>query len=106
MFARLVTGSMTPTVAPEEIQRIVSHQHQDPFEVLGSHRIERDGKTRWVVRAYFPKADAVWVVRPEERAEYPMQSVGHPHFFECELDVPELRNYQLRVREGDRDRVI
>jgi len=97
---------MTPTVAPEQIQRIVSHQHQDPFEVLGSHRVEREDGTVWVVRAYLPKADAVWVIRPEERVEYPMQAVGHPHFFECELRVPELHNYQLRIREGDRDRVI
>ncbi|PSO78134.1 MAG: 1,4-alpha-glucan branching enzyme [Cyanobacteria bacterium QS_4_48_99] len=97
---------MSTTIAPEQIERIVGNQHQDPFQVLGSHPIERDGKTSWVVRAHLPNADAAWVILPEERKEYPMQSVHHPHFFECQIDVPELANYQLRVKEGDRDRVI
>ncbi|HBY81303.1 MAG TPA: 1,4-alpha-glucan branching enzyme, partial [Cyanobacteria bacterium UBA11148] len=80
--------------------------HQDPFEVLGPHRFEQDGKTSWVVRAYLPNADAVWVVRPEERQEYPMQSVHHPHFFECQVETEELANYQLRLKEGEHERVI
>ena len=31
---------MTMTVAPEQIDRIVWNQHQDPFEVLGPHKLE------------------------------------------------------------------
>ena len=97
---------MSIIIAPEQIERIVWNQHQDPFEVLGPHPVEQDGKTAWVVRAYLPNADAVWVVFPEERVEYPMQSVHHPHFFECTVDKPELANYQLRIREGEHERVI
>jgi 1,4-alpha-glucan branching enzyme len=97
---------MAITIAPEQIERIVGNQHQDPFEVLGSHQIETDGRTRWVVRAYLPKAEAAWVIRPEERTEYPMQPVHHPNFYECEIETPELVNYQLRIKEGDRERVI
>ncbi len=47
--------SMT-TIAPEQVNRIVWNQHHDPFEILGSHPIEQDGKTVWVVRAYLPNA--------------------------------------------------
>jgi 1,4-alpha-glucan branching enzyme len=97
---------MAMTVAPDQIDRIVWNQHHDPFEVLGSHQVHQDGKTVWAVRAYLPSADAVWVVRPEERQEYPMQPVHHPHFFECILDLEELANYQLRIKEGERERVI
>jgi 1,4-alpha-glucan branching enzyme len=97
---------MSPTIAPDQIDKIVWNQHHDPFEVLGSHLIEQNGKTSWVVRAYLPNADAVWVVRPEERKEYPMQSVHHPHFFECVIEAPELVNYQLRIQEGEHERVI
>ena len=97
---------MAITIAPEQIERIVGNQHQNPFEVLGSHRIETDGRTRWVVRAYLPKAEAAWVIRPEERTEYPMHPVHHPNFYECEIETPELVNYQLRIKEGDRERVI
>jgi 1,4-alpha-glucan branching enzyme len=97
---------MSPIVAPDQIDRIVWNQHHDPFEVLGPHRFEQNGKTSWVVRAYLPNADAAWVVRPEERTEYPMQAVHHPHFFEAKIETTELANYQLRVKEGDHERVI
>jgi 1,4-alpha-glucan branching enzyme len=93
------------TVAPEQIDRIVWNQHRDPFEVLGPHKIEQNGQSVWVVRAYLPNADAAWVVCPEERKEYPMQTVHHPHFFECTLERTELTNYQLRIQEGDNERV-
>lgn len=97
---------MSMTIAPEQVERIVWNQHHDPFEVLGSHPIEQDGKTVWVVRAYLPTASAAWVLLPEERQEYLMQAVHHPHFFECTIDTPELANYQLRIQEGEHERVI
>jgi len=97
---------MTITISPDQIDRIVSNRHHDPFEILGSHPVEREGKTSWVVRAYLPKADAAWVIRPTEREEYPMQAVSHPHLFECEIEIPELANYQLRIKEGEHERVI
>ncbi|OLP19503.1 1,4-alpha-glucan branching enzyme [Leptolyngbya sp. 'hensonii'] len=97
---------MTLTIAPEQIDRIVGNLHQDPFEVLGPHPVTQDGNTVWVVRAYLPNADAAWVIRPEERTEQAMQSVHHPHFFECVIDTPELANYQLRIKEGEHERVI
>jgi 1,4-alpha-glucan branching enzyme len=97
---------MTMTVAPEQIERIAWNQHHDPFEVLGPHKIEQDGKSVWVVRAYLPRADEVWVVYPESREEFPMHSVHDPHFFECTLTLENLSNYQLRVKEGDHERVM
>ncbi|MDZ8257675.1 1,4-alpha-glucan branching enzyme [Nostoc sp. ChiQUE01b] len=96
--------SMT-TIAPEQVNSIVWNQHNDPFEILGSHPIEQDGKTVWAVRAYLPNASAAWVVLPEQRKEYPMQTVHDPHFFECTIETAELANYQLRIKEGEHERV-
>ncbi|BAB72670.1 1,4-alpha-glucan branching enzyme [Anabaena sp. FACHB-709] len=96
--------SMT-TIAPEQVNRIVWNQHHDPFEILGSHPIEQNGKTVWVVRAYLPNASAAWVVLPEQRQEYPMQTVHDPHFFECIIETSELSNYQLKTKEGEHERV-
>lgn len=96
-----------PTSIPfDQIDRIVWNQHHDPFEVLGPHLIEQNGKNIWAVRAYLPSADAVSVVLPETRAEYPMQPVHHPHFFECTIETPELANYQLKLKEGEHERFI
>ncbi|MEH1766162.1 MAG: 1,4-alpha-glucan branching enzyme [Nostoc sp.] len=94
------------TIAPEQVNSIVWNQHNDPFEILGSHPIEQDGKTVWAVRAYLPNANAAWVVLPEQRKEYPMQTVHHPHFFECTIETAQLANYQLRIQEGEHERVI
>jgi 1,4-alpha-glucan branching enzyme len=93
----------TASVNPDHVQRIVNNQHHNPFEVLGSHRVDGNGHPKWAIRAYLPDADAVWVVRPQEQREYPMQSVHHPHFFTCELEAEECKNYQLRVKRGDRE---
>ncbi len=97
---------MSSMIAPEQIDRIVWNQHHDPFEILGPHRFEKDGKIGWVVRAYLPNAQEAWVVCPEERKEYPMQAVHHPHFFEGTIEMAELANYQLRIKEGEHERVI
>jgi 1,4-alpha-glucan branching enzyme len=97
---------MSMIIAPEQVERIVWNQHDDPFEILGPHAIAQDGKTVWAVRAYLPTADAAWVICPEDRTEYAMQAVHHPHFFECTIETPELANYQLRLKEGEHERII
>ncbi|HEY9896530.1 MAG TPA: alpha-amylase family glycosyl hydrolase, partial [Candidatus Sericytochromatia bacterium] len=97
---------MTMTITPDQVERIVWNQHHDPFEVLGPHMVENDGQRVWVVRAYQPNADGVWVVLPEQRAEYPMQATHHPHFFECTIKGVELSNYQFRLKEGEHERFI
>ncbi|HIK13604.1 MAG TPA: 1,4-alpha-glucan branching enzyme [Oscillatoriaceae cyanobacterium M33_DOE_052] len=101
---------MTITISREQIDRIVWNQHQDPFAVLGPHLIDKNGKTStWVVRVYLPNADAVSVILPEERKEYPMEPSHNPHFFECSFEcsteMSELVNYQLRIKEGEHERV-
>ena len=40
---------MPATVPFEQIDRIVWNQHHDPFEVLGPHALEENGKKLWVV---------------------------------------------------------
>lgn len=98
---------MIPTIATEQIDLIVNNLHQDPFTVLGSHEIEQDGQTVWVIRAYLPEAIAVTVIDPQNHCQYPMIAVHHPHFFECIIaDAPQLFSYKLKVteinQEGDR----
>ena len=84
---------MSPTIAPEQVNQIVHNLHHNPFEVLGCHPYEQNGKVQsWVIRAYLPDASAAWVVCPEERTEYPMQPMHNPHFFVCVIKDPEFAN--------------
>ncbi|NEO58741.1 MAG: 1,4-alpha-glucan branching enzyme [Okeania sp. SIO3B5] len=94
------------TISVDQVNQIVWNHHHNPFEVLGAHQIEQDGKTVTVIRAYQPSAEAVSVISPVDWKEYPMESVHNPHFFECVIDAPELANYQLKIKEGEHERVI
>ncbi|MGF1600719.1 MAG: 1,4-alpha-glucan branching enzyme [Thermosynechococcaceae cyanobacterium] len=97
---------MSLTITADHVSKIANNQYQDPFEILGPHEIDLDGKPGWAIRAYLPNADAVTVFCPGERQEYPMASRHDPHFFECEIPSSEPLNYQLRVKEGEHERVI
>lgn len=97
---------MVTSAAPEQIKQIVENRHPNPFEVLGSHPLEENGRRSWAIRAFLPDAEAAWVIHPETRMEYPMSATHHPQFFECRIDLPDFANYQLRVKEGDRERVV
>ena len=98
---------MSSTIAPEQVNQIVHNLHHNPFEVLGCHPHEQNGKVEsWIIRAYLPDASAAWVVYPEARAEYPMESMHNPHFFVCVVQNPNPANYQLRIKEGENERVI
>ncbi|MGD2182385.1 1,4-alpha-glucan branching enzyme [Lusitaniella coriacea] len=98
---------MSAVIAPEQVNLIISNQHHDPFEVLGPHPIKQNGTiTSWVVRAYLPKAQAAWVICPDERKEYSMESVHHPNFFECHIETQQLANYQLKAKENDKERTL
>jgi 1,4-alpha-glucan branching enzyme len=98
---------MKTTIAPEQVQQIVNNLHHNPFEILGAHPLEENSTVKqWVVRAYQPKADSVWVVCPTLRQEYQMTSVHHPHFFECCIETEELSNYQLKLKSGEHEWVI
>ncbi|PSN10076.1 1,4-alpha-glucan branching enzyme, partial [filamentous cyanobacterium CCP5] len=97
---------MAVTVAPEQIERIIWNQHHDPFEILGPHLVQQDGKAHWAVRAYIPTAQAAWVILPDSRQEIPMETDHHPNFFECLIETEELANYQLKYKEGEHERVI
>ena len=94
------------TLASEQIDQIVRNQYHNPFEILGPHQVEENGQTVWVVRSYIPNAESIVVTLPASRQEYPMQSVHHPHFFSCTIDLPELNNYQLKITEGGQERII
>ncbi len=94
------------TLASEQIDQIVGNQHPNPFEILGPHQVEENGRKVWVVRSYVPNAEAISVALPTARQEYPMHSEHHPHFFSCTIDVPELNNYQLKITESGHERVI
>jgi 1,4-alpha-glucan branching enzyme len=98
---------MPTTITSEQVNQIVHNLHSDPFEILGCHLLsEKGNQKQWVIRAYLPKAITASVIIPNSRQEYEMRSQHHPNFFECEIEAAELSSYQLRIKEGDHEKVI
>ncbi|MBC8122092.1 MAG: 1,4-alpha-glucan branching enzyme, partial [Gemmatimonadaceae bacterium] len=92
---------MYPTIAREQIDQLVFNQLDDPFTVLGPHRLTLDDRWAWVVRVYLPDASQVSLMDLQHCVEYPMHASTHEHFFELVLGVgQELFAYRLRVRDG------
>jgi 1,4-alpha-glucan branching enzyme len=97
---------MSSSTTSDQVQKIVANQHQDPFDILGPHPIDRPGEPAWVIRAYLPNAESAAVICPGRRSEYPMENAHHPHFFECVLEGSEPPTYQLRIHEAGHERVM
>lgn len=98
---------MSTKLSVDQVNQIVNNLHHDPFEILGSHPIKEEEEIKsWVVRAYLPKATEVYVVCSENKQEYQMTSLHNSQFFECEIDTKDLKNYQLRVKQGEDEKLI
>jgi 1,4-alpha-glucan branching enzyme len=89
---------MEPTISAEQVEAIVRNLHHDPFQILGPHELEVNGHKNWVVRAFVPDSNEVYVINPETGEEYPMHSAHNEHFFEVVLPGPEeIFMYQYRI---------
>mgnify|MGYP006275856941 CR=1 FL=1 len=97
----------TPTVTADQVAQLATTLHPDPSAILGPHpHPGPDGQPGWIVRSYLPRATAVTLLRPEQRQELAMNTHHDPHYFEAWIDGEELGIYQLRIQEGEHERVI
>jgi len=77
---------MSTTATLEEIYRIIYTEHKDPYSVLGIHKIQVDNENAVVVRAFFPLALEVYVMREAADGvvqQFPMKRVHTDGFYEC-----------------------
>jgi 1,4-alpha-glucan branching enzyme len=86
---------MNTTLAPNDIQRLLNAEHDDPFGVLGPHNI--DGL--WVVRAFRPDAKELAIVdRHRAERHFPANRIATEGLFEAQLSgVTEPFDYLLQI---------
>jgi 1,4-alpha-glucan branching enzyme len=86
---------MNATLAPDDIHRLLHAEHDDPFGVLGLHKIG----DLWVVRAFRPDAKELTVVDPiHADRRFPANRVADEGLFEAPLTgVSEAFDYLLQV---------
>jgi 1,4-alpha-glucan branching enzyme len=99
---------MQTQVPAHAISPVVYGYHENPFEVLGPHEIEQNGRPAMAVRAYLPEAQRAWVVDANQGGTRPMRRIHPAGLYEAicsasegvknTLNPPPLApNYQLRV---------
>jgi 1,4-alpha-glucan branching enzyme len=86
---------MNTTLASGDIHRLLNAEHDDPFGVLGLHRV--DGL--WVVRAFRPDAKELTIVdRYNLKRRFPADRIANEGLFEAQLpEVKEAFDYLLEI---------
>ena len=98
------------------IAPVVYGYHENPFEVLGPHEVEQNGRRALAVRAYLPEAQRAWVVDPAHGVTRPMRRIHPAGLYEAVVEerthrtekqsltstapcspLPAPCSYQLRV---------
>ena len=92
---------MRSTVDVNAINPVIHGYHENPFEVLGPHVIEENGRQALAIRAYLPQSKQAWLVDPTAGESKPMRRIHPAGLFEAicgpEIhDVEQGRTYQLR----------
>jgi len=109
---------MNTTASLDDVYRVIFNDHHDPFQVLGPHIMELDGRQCLVIRAFISDAESVSVVAKVQKKtrakkgeaqtnskkkpslaekEYPMEKIHADGFFEVIIeDQQEVIPYQLR----------
>jgi len=85
----------------EQIKLIVGAKHWDPFQVLGMHIAETDGRKQIVVRAFLPEAETASVIDIRARKSYSMVKLHKAGFFEACPDKEDVFRYRIGMKSAE-----
>jgi 1,4-alpha-glucan branching enzyme len=96
------SNTVKPVVDPfvQEVERIVSAKHSEPFQILGPHWIERDAVRSLAIRAFRPGAIGVNIVWGPSKTIYPARQIHSDGFFEAVLPREAVRSENTTGTEG------
>ena len=78
---------------------LVEGNLSNPFEILGPHEVEHQGRKALAIRAYLPGTKQVWVLDPAHGVSRPMRRIHPAGVYEaiCPMSGGDAGGYQLRV---------
>ena len=89
---------MTKNELKEQIKLIVNANHWDPFQVLGNHIIEKEGRKSVAIRAFLPEAEEAWVIDLHAKKLYQMEKIHAAGFFEVVVvEKKKVFPYKIRI---------
>jgi len=78
----------------QSISPLVHGYHDNPFEILGPHEIEENGRRALAVRAFMPASQQVWLVDAKHGLSKPMRRIHPAGLYEA-ICPPEIYDQQL-----------
>jgi 1,4-alpha-glucan branching enzyme len=92
---------MKMTISMEEVNKILSGEHNDPFSVLGIHKVTvNEASEFFAVRAYFPNAAEIDLMDASGSTLYKMEKLHQNGFFEVLIgDREDFFQYRFRVTD-------
>ncbi|MFM2094368.1 MAG: 1,4-alpha-glucan branching enzyme GlgB, partial [Planctomycetota bacterium] len=78
---------------------LVEGNLSNPFEILGPHEVEHQGRKALAIRAYLPGTKQVWVLDQSHGVSRPMRRIHPAGVYEaiCPMSGGDAGGYQLRV---------
>jgi 1,4-alpha-glucan branching enzyme len=87
-------------VTLDSVGALLEGRHENPFDLLGPHKIELDGKKALAVRAFLPDSNQVWVFQPAHNTSQPMRRIHPAGLYEAICPLPpqgQEHRYLLRI---------
>ncbi|QDU90871.1 1,4-alpha-glucan branching enzyme GlgB [Pirellulimonas nuda] len=80
---------MRTQIALDSIGPLLEGRHENPFDVLGPHRVTEAGREATAVRALLPDAERVWVVDEASGLRRPMRKIHPAGLYEAVIDAQD-----------------
>lgn len=90
---------MRTSLALDAIGSLLDGRHENPFEILGPHDVDADGRRATAVRALLPNSQQAWMIDQVHGGTRPMRKIHPAGIFEAlrpPCDEVEKRQYLLR----------
>src|SRR5215813_6272848 len=92
------------TVELDKVRALVEGRAENPFEILGPHRVIESGRPAMAVRAYLPQSQQAWVVHPSHGSSQPMRRIHPAGLYEAICPLPKDENHsQYLLREENQN---
>jgi 1,4-alpha-glucan branching enzyme len=85
---------------------VIYGYHENPFEVLGPHEIEKDGRRALAVRAYLPEAQQAWVVDAAHGVSRPMRRIHPAGLYEAVVEERGASNEERVPTSKSRSSIL
>ena len=93
---------MQTVVRLESLGALIEGCHTNPFEILGPHEVEHDGRKAIAVRAFLPNSQQAWVVQNGHGERRPMRQIHSSGLYEAILpwvSSNALHHYKLEIKD-------